>query len=443
MDLIQYTSGPMDEHHHNTLTHTVPPRTSFSLTSILAGLFLTAAFLTAVLPHSALAAENSTLERIHSLLGDGALLLRAPSGEELISIHPDRPLIPASILKIPTAQLAINVLGEDYRFETHFYTNDDDDLLIRGLGDPFLVSEEIALIATALKEQGLNRVHRVVMDDSAFVTNLDLPSEANARDPYAARNSALAANFNTVNLAWNAAGELISAEEQTPLTPLAQELGARLSPGEEERINLGSDPETNLQQAQQLFQIFLRREGIEVIDSAFYREPVSDEWTRLYQHSSSRSLRDNLEGMLLYSNNFIANQLFLTIAARREGYPVSAEVAREVLQKELATFYDDGEGFGSDSTSLLMLEGSGLDRAQRSTANAMMTILENFKTHFDLLPESDDVFRKSGTLTGVYNYAGFIRNEDGLYPFVILTSQAANHRDEILRLLVSASRSAR
>jgi D-alanyl-D-alanine carboxypeptidase len=45
------------------------------------------------------------------------------------------------------------------------------------------------------------------------------------------------------------------------------------------------------------------------------------------------------------------------------------------------------------------------------------------------------VLRKSGTLTGVYNFAGYIRGPDGLYPFVILTNQAVNKRAEILRLL--------
>jgi D-alanyl-D-alanine carboxypeptidase len=47
----------------------------------------------------------------------------------------------------------------------------------------------------------------------------------------------------------------------------------------------------------------------------------------------------------------------------------------------------------------------------------------------------DGVLRKSGTLTGVYNFAGYIRGPDGLYPFVILTNQASNNRAEILELL--------
>ena len=82
-----------------------------------------------------------------------------------------------------------------------------------------------------------------------------------------------------------------------------------------------------------------------------------------------------------------------------------------------------------------MTEGSGLDRAQLSTGIGMLRILEIFKPHAELLPNVNGVYRKSGTLTGVYNYAGYIPRSDGLYPFVILTNQSANNRDEILQVL--------
>jgi serine-type D-Ala-D-Ala carboxypeptidase/endopeptidase (penicillin-binding protein 4) len=372
-------------------------------------------------------------DRLAVLVGDGSVMLHSPGGQSLVSINPDQSLLPASIVKIPLAQAALTSLGEGFRFETRFYRNDSGDLLIRGMGDPFLVSEEIASIADILTERGLEQVRRLVVDDSAFAADLDLPVEDGSDQPYAARNSALAVNFNTVNLAWAADGTLTSGEEQTPLTEIARQLGAQLSPGEEQRINIGSDPINGLRQTQQVFHYFLEESGITVSDTGFYRETVSDEWTLFYQHRSSRSLRDNLDGMLRYSNNFIANQLFLTLGAQTSGYPATTEAARAALRQQLESLY--GGGFGSDAQSLLMLEGSGLSRAQRSTAAGMMRILEAFKPYSDLLPEVGGVLRKSGTLTGVYNFAGYIRGPEGLYPFVIITNQARNNRAEILRLL--------
>lgn len=372
-------------------------------------------------------------DRLAALVGEGSVMLRSPSGETLVSINPNRPLIPASILKIPLAQVALTTLGEDFRFETHFYRNDSGDLLIRGLGDPFLVSEELALIADTLAQRGLERVRRIVMDDSAFEPNLDLPIESGSDQPYAARNSALAVNFNTVNLDWTADGSLVSAEAQTPLTEIARRLGVGLARGEPQRINVGEDPVAGLMQAQQLFRYFLEQAGIAVADVSFHREELSDDWMPFYQHRSSRSLRDNIDGMLRYSNNFIANQIFLALGAQADGYPVSVESARAELKGRLEELY--GEGFGSDPQTLLVIEGSGLSRTQRSTAEGMVQILDVFKPHAELLSEVDGVLRKSGTLTGVYNFAGYIRKRDRLYPFVIMTNQARNNRAEILWIL--------
>ena len=378
-------------------------------------------------------AAQDRLADLADLAGDGGVMLRSPNGGLLVSLNPDRALVPASLVKIPLAQVALTTLGEDFRFETHFYRNDRGDLLIRGLGDPFLVSEEIARIADTLAQRGLGQIRRLVMDDSAFEPDPDLPLERGTNQPFGARNSALAVNFNTVNLAWTADGRLITGEMQTPLTALARELGAQLSPGEAQRINLGDDPSAGLRQVQQLFRLFLEDSGITVADAGFNRHAVTDEWTLFYRHRSSRSLRDNLDGLLRYSNNFIANQLFLTLGAQVSGYPATTKASRAALQQQLAGLY--GDSFGRDPQSLLMLEGSGLSRAQRSSAAGMMHILEVFKPYADLLPEVDGVLRKSGTLTGVYNFAGYIRGADGLYPFVILTNQAVNNRAEILRLL--------
>ncbi|MBM89052.1 MAG: hypothetical protein CMQ41_11815 [Gammaproteobacteria bacterium] len=380
-----------------------------------------------------LASQTLAQALLESYIENGSVLLHSPEGNAILSHNSRQALVPASLLKIPLAHVTLSSLGEDFRFETHFYRNASDDLLIRGLGDPFLVSEEISKIAEALSHLQLEKVRRLVIDDSAFESDLDLPQERTTIDPYAARNSAMAVNFNTVNLAWDTNGSLISGETQTPLTPLARELGAQLPAGEAQRINLGSEPVNGLQQAQQLFSLLLGETGILVADRNFYHESLSDEWTLFYRHISSRSLREILEGMLRFSNNFIANQLFLTLGTINNGYPTSATNARAILQQQLAKLY--GPGFGKDPNSLLMLEGSGLSRTQRVTAEGMMHILEAFKPYADLLPEVNGFLYKSGTMTGIYNFAGYIPRPDGLYPYVIMTNQNTNNRDKILQVL--------
>jgi D-alanyl-D-alanine carboxypeptidase/D-alanyl-D-alanine-endopeptidase (penicillin-binding protein 4) len=71
-------------------------------------------------------------------------------GNDVVAQNADEPFVPASVTKIVTAWLAMEVLGGDYRFETRFYLDDKRLLYVRGGGDPFLVSEELALLANDL-----------------------------------------------------------------------------------------------------------------------------------------------------------------------------------------------------------------------------------------------------------------------------------------------------
>jgi serine-type D-Ala-D-Ala carboxypeptidase/endopeptidase (penicillin-binding protein 4) len=68
----------------------------------------------------------------------------------LVAQNADEPFVPASVTKIVTARLALEVLGGGYRFETRFYLDEKRVLYVRGGGDPLLVSEELAPLATDL-----------------------------------------------------------------------------------------------------------------------------------------------------------------------------------------------------------------------------------------------------------------------------------------------------
>jgi serine-type D-Ala-D-Ala carboxypeptidase/endopeptidase (penicillin-binding protein 4) len=88
-------------------------------------------------------------------------------GSELIAQNADEPFVPASVTKIVTAWLALEVLGGDYRFETRFYFDDKRVLYVRGGGDPFLISEELAPLATDLVAVvGKEPIGGIVLDAS-------------------------------------------------------------------------------------------------------------------------------------------------------------------------------------------------------------------------------------------------------------------------------------
>jgi D-alanyl-D-alanine carboxypeptidase/D-alanyl-D-alanine-endopeptidase (penicillin-binding protein 4) len=100
-----------------------------------------------LLPAQALAGVK---EKVAALAPSGLVLVMDAEGNELVAQNADKPFVPASVTKIVTAWLAMEVLGGDYRFETRFYLDDDRLLYVRGGGDPFLISEELARLAPQL-----------------------------------------------------------------------------------------------------------------------------------------------------------------------------------------------------------------------------------------------------------------------------------------------------
>jgi hypothetical protein len=81
------------------------------------------------------------------------LLYLDESGKVLNEKHPEDLLVPASTTKLVTAYLALNHWGEDYRFKTDFFLDEstaNPTLWIKGYGDPFLISEELIIIARTI-----------------------------------------------------------------------------------------------------------------------------------------------------------------------------------------------------------------------------------------------------------------------------------------------------
>src|SRR6476661_7026575 len=171
-----------------------------------------------LLPAPALAGAK---EKVAALAPSGLVLVMDAEGKELIAQNADHPFVPASVTKVVTAWLAMEVLGGDYRFETRFYLDKDRVLYVRGGGDPFLVSEELAEIGKELVAAiGKEPITGIVLDASYYPPDIRIPGIENTTESYDALNSALAVNFNTI-AAVRKGIRVSSAESQTPITPIA------------------------------------------------------------------------------------------------------------------------------------------------------------------------------------------------------------------------------
>src|SRR6202044_2690417 len=183
-------------------------------------------------------------------------------GNELVAQNADQAFTPASVTKIVTAWLALETLGADYRFETRFYLDDKRVLYVKGGGDPYLISEELAAIATELVAKiGKAPITGIVVDASYYPSDLRIPGIENDDTAYDALNSALGVNFNTI-YAERIGNKVVSAETQTPITPIAiARFRAKGPPDGEGRISLGQGPAVGLRYAGELIAAFIKRAG--------------------------------------------------------------------------------------------------------------------------------------------------------------------------------------
>ncbi len=347
--------------------------------------------------------------------------------DRLLAAHNlDQPLIPASTAKLITALAALDLLGPDYRFRTEIYQDSADNLYLKGYGDPFLVSEEVAAIIEKLRSNGVNRINAIYIDDSAYALEEPLDGLDGSGNPYDVGPAALAVNFNSVNLRLTGKGRVESTEEQTPLLPLMVELGRKLPAGHHQ-FNVTANPSHPIQLAGQLFRAFQQQADI-TGNGEIDRRPIPPEARLILVHQSRRNLTELIQNLLEFSNNFIANQIFLALGTEKFGYPATWDKGRRAMTEYLAR----------DpllAKEIHLEEGSGLSRRNRVTVRAMMRVLELFSGHAGLLPEKQQCLLKSGTMKGIYAYAGFLPCPNGRDRVVIILNQAKNRRDEVLRIL--------
>ncbi|NTV12545.1 MAG: peptidase S13 [Desulfobulbaceae bacterium] len=382
-----------------------------------------------ITPQSSLAATNASFgkatARLAALVNNGGYAVTR-DGRLLAAKNLDQSLVPASTAKLATSLAALDELGPDYRFRTEIYQDQADNLYLKGYGDPFLVSEEVASLLKELRQTGLTTINSIFLDETAFALETEVDGRDGTLNPYDVGPAALVVNFNTINLRVKAPGTMESAEPQTPLLPLMLELGRKLPVGEH-RINVTAKPEGPVLLAGQLFRVFQHQAGIAGAGD-YGRRTVPVGARRLLVHYSQRNLTELVQGLLEYSNNFTANQIFLALGAEKFGYPATWAKSRRAMADYLSRDPLLASG-------IYLEEGSGLSRRNRVTVRAMLRVLELFRDHAELLSEKERCLLKSGTLSGVYAYAGYLPCPNGRDRIVIILNQERNKRDEILEIL--------
>jgi serine-type D-Ala-D-Ala carboxypeptidase/endopeptidase (penicillin-binding protein 4) len=420
-----------------------------------------------------------------------------------ISYGVDRPLNPASTMKLVTTYAALELLGPAYTWTTDVYAAGtlqtevlSGDLIIKGYGDPKLTLENFWLMLRNVRARGVREIRGdVVVDRTYFLTDEFDPArfDGDPIRPYNTGPDALLVNFKaiTVQFVPEAGSRSIRLIAEPPLESVQVLNNVSLVDGpcgdwvaklkfdlqasaETARLVVSGPYARDCGERTRSFSLLGHRAYTAALFTQLWKElggsltgGVRDgqapAGARLLTSASSPALSEIVRDINKYSNNVMARQLFLTLGAT-SGAPGTMEKARQVIKQWVAQK-------GLSMPELVMENGSGLSRIERITARGMgEMLLDAFRS--PVMPEfiaslpivaADGTMRKrlpsaevagqahikGGTLAGVRAIAGYVLDARGrrlVVVFLVNHANAANAQaaqDALLRWVHGRSESGR
>jgi D-alanyl-D-alanine carboxypeptidase/D-alanyl-D-alanine-endopeptidase (penicillin-binding protein 4) len=329
------------------------------------------------------------------------------SGRSVLSLGAQQAVNPASLAKLFTTVAALDLLGPAWAWSTPVWLQGsvrdgvlDGNLHIRGSGDPKLVMERLWLLLRRVQQQGVREIRGdIVIDNSAFAT-----TDGNAADfdgegtrPYNVRAEALLLNYKSVlytfvpDPARGVAQVLVepplaglTADRSVPLSngPCDDWRGAlKAGLGDPARMRFaGSYPTACGEQAWALADpapasynarllAGLWREMGGSLTGTVREGPAPD--GKAGFELKSPPLLEVVREINKFSNNVMAQQLFLTMALQADPQrPASPAAAREHLRRWVT------QRLGDPGAELLVDNGSGLSRDGRASARLLARLLQ-------------------------------------------------------------------
>lgn len=310
----------------------------------------------------------------------------------MFSHNGTRALNPASTMKVITSVAALKYLGGAFEYKTPLTTDRlwrgvVENLYVKGVGDPSLVEERLWRIAKDLRVRGVKKIHGdIVIDNSLFDSFEFAGKENGSARAYNASISPFAVNFNSFAVVAKNYGDGTIEVHVDPPTPYF-DLKARIKPsgnyitidrsykeGREYVLASGgvsrekikyANAANPVQYAGSTLAWVLGQMGI-----AFDGKIRSGSATgkRLLVTDKSKPLSLVIRDLNKFSNNFTAEMILKTIAARKAGAPGTTAKGAAILKQ----FVTD---LGVSADEAAIFNGSGLSRKNRLSPNALNKVL--------------------------------------------------------------------
>ena len=328
------------------------------------------------------------------------------TGEVVLSWNEAEPRNPASVEKMLTTLVALDTLGPAFSWKTDVHllgeVTDgvlDGDLLLKGYGDPYLVTERFWQLLRRIRQSGISAIDGdLLIDDSYFDIGSYDPA-AFDREPLRAYNvapNAMLTNFKVVRYYFepDAASHRVNVQLDPSLDNLTivnqlrvengscrgYQRGITITPNEDiSRITFSgrfpsgceiySMDRTVLSHNEFTYGLF-RSLWLESGGrfTGKWRNAVAQEDLEPAFSFESLPLSDIITKVNKHSNNVMARQLLYTLGAETFGPPGTEAAGRKVVRQWLADK-------GMDFAELRLDNGAGLSRESRMTARHLADLL--------------------------------------------------------------------
>lgn len=386
----------------------------------------------------------------------------AGSGRSLLAAQAQEPVNPASLAKLVTTYAALDRLGPAWSWRTPVWLDGtvhhgvlEGSLVIQGRGDPTLVLERVWLLLQRVQQRGVREIRGdIVLDRSAFALPAHAPGAFDGEPlrPYNVGPDALTLNFKSVVYGFvpdPAAGRArVTQEPRLDGAPAMVDIPLAPGPCGDWRAALKASFTTD----------GARFGGAYPASCGVQNWPVADPQPDSYNARLLAGLWRDMGGRLTgrvrdgtapagrapdlelvspplaevvrdinkYSNNLMAQQLFLSLALA-EASPTNPDAARRGLSTWLV------DRLGSTMAGQIQLDnGAGLSREARLPAAALARLLQQawgssvMSELMSSLPVSglDGTLRRSragegrahlktGSLRDVAGVAGYVLSDSG------------------------------
>ena len=305
---------------------------------------------------------------------------------------------PASVMKLVTTYSALELLGPAYRWKTEVYV-DGNDVVLKGYGDPKLNLESFWMLLRALRGRGLSDIRGdLVLDRSWFGPVADGRIDDDAFRPYNVAPDALLVNFKSLRFSFLPAESAVRVFAEPALPGLELVNSLKLSEGscpegKAFRSLIGADfrskpPRASFTGAYPLscgekelnVALYEPQEYVAAMVKQLWAE-MGGTWAgvvrqgsaspsaRLVYSHESEPLAEIVRDINKFSNNVMARQLYLTLAAEMGGAPARPELALVAIKQLLVQR-------GIKAPELVIENGSGLSRHERASPATIAAVLQ-------------------------------------------------------------------